>query len=73
MAQQVSGGTAEGLSIEGRDNISEAQSTFDRLLRAYFARLLIGEIRAANGIDRAFKRPAPPSGRSGSKVASPGV
>ncbi|MBR0752340.1 hypothetical protein JQ604_09105 [Bradyrhizobium jicamae] len=44
MVQQVLVGIAESVSIESRDNVSEAQSTFDGLLRAYFARLPIGEM-----------------------------
>ncbi|MDA9400766.1 hypothetical protein [Bradyrhizobium sp. CCBAU 45389] len=67
MVQQVLGGVAEDLSIQGCDDVSEAQSTFDRLLRAYFARLLIREIRASNRIDPSFELPAPPSGHSLSK------
>ncbi|MBB4372468.1 hypothetical protein GGD63_005276 [Bradyrhizobium sp. cir1] len=63
MAQQVSGGVAEDLRIEGRDDVSEAQSTFDRLLRAYFARLLVREV-AANGINHSFELPFSQGGHS---------
>jgi hypothetical protein len=57
MAQQVLGGTAENLGLEGRD-VGEAKSTFDRLLRAYFARLLVGEFPALSEVSH-----EPPSGR----------
>jgi hypothetical protein len=55
MAQQVLGGIAEDLSVEGRD-AREAQSTFDRLLRAYFARLLVREFPVM--VDRSFEPPS---------------
>lgn len=66
MAQQVVGGVAEDLSIGGCDDVSEARSTFDRLLRAYFARFLIREV-AADGIDHSFELPASQGGHSRSK------
>jgi hypothetical protein len=54
MAQQILGGIAEDLSPEGRD-VSEAQSTFDRLLRAYFARLMVGDFPAMSGVSHSFE------------------
>ncbi|MBP1094850.1 hypothetical protein JOE50_005380 [Bradyrhizobium japonicum] len=56
MAQQVLGGTAENLGLEGCD-VGEAKSTFDRLLRAYFARL-VGEFPALSDVSH-----EPPPGR----------
>ena len=59
MAQQVLGGIAEDLNLEGRD-VSQAQSTFDRLLKAYFARLLVREFPAVGDAGRSFGLPSAP-------------
>jgi hypothetical protein len=64
MAQQVLGGIAEDLSIEGRD-VTETQSTFDRLLRAYFARFMVRDFQAMSYVSRSFELPpAPRNGHS---------
>jgi hypothetical protein len=52
---------------EGR-NRSEAQSTFDRLLKEYFARLLVGEFSATSEERRSFELP---SDTQDSRAAAP--
>jgi hypothetical protein len=59
MAQQVLGGLADNASLEGRDG-SEAELTFDHLLRVYFARLLVGEFSAMSDVSRSLERPSGP-------------
>ena len=54
MAQQILGGIAEDLGLEGRD-ASEPQSTFDRLLRAYFTRLMVGDFPAMDDVGHSFE------------------
>jgi hypothetical protein len=55
MAQRVLGGT----DISGEDpNAVEEQSTFDRLLREYFAILVGSELPAATGEGRLSTRPS---------------
>ncbi|GLR88026.1 hypothetical protein [Bradyrhizobium iriomotense] len=64
MAQHALGGIAADLSAEGRD-VSEAESTFDRLLRAYFARLMIGEFPAMGDVSHSFELPLADRSASG--------
>ncbi|SFI59089.1 hypothetical protein [Bradyrhizobium sp. cf659] len=59
MAQQVLGGIADNVSLEGRGG-SEAELTFDHLLRAYFARLLVGEFPAMSDVSRSLELPSAP-------------
>jgi hypothetical protein len=59
MAQQALGGIADNASLEGRGG-SEAQLTFDHLLRAYFARLLVGEFPARSDVSRSLELPSAP-------------
>jgi hypothetical protein len=56
MAQRALDGIVADLGLEGRE-FSEAQSTFDRLLRAYFARLMVGEFPAMDDVSRSFELP----------------
>ena len=59
MAQQVLRRVAEELRLESRD-VSDALSTFDHLLRAYFARLLVGEFPAKSDVIHSSERSSGP-------------
>jgi hypothetical protein len=64
MAQQVLGGIAEDLGVESRD-VTETQSTFDRLLRTYFARFMVRDFQAMSDVGSSFEPPpAPRNGHS---------